>query len=128
MGNLKGTFLMDPAVFETIKATLETTKFFLLPKQILPSEGVQLHALDLRIGVALRGKTHQEALYDPSKVTDKEWLPDSCRFRMLFTASFRCAHPCSLLSKPRMGKAQRAYPRLAAAKFYFAKFRIVFSP
>jgi hypothetical protein len=90
MGDLKGSFLIDPSDLARIAAAADTASFATLPKEITPAQGVPLHAPDLRLRLTSKGKTHSVRLYDPAEVEDRAKVD---RFMTVWNAIFKVLHP-----------------------------------
>jgi len=84
MGNLKGTFVVDPSQVDTLVKVVESQKFFALPNEISPKD-VAIHAPDLRLTIT-RGDTVREVrLYDPAAISQRS---ETKRFLAVWTAVF----------------------------------------
>jgi hypothetical protein len=84
MGDLKGTFLIDPSLVDTMVKVVETQQFFALPNEISAND-VAIHAPDLRLTIT-RGDTVREVrLYDPAAISQRS---ETKRFLAVWTAVF----------------------------------------
>lgn len=84
MGNLSGTFFVDPAALERIKKVAIEQRFFDLPRKII-ADRIPLHAPDLRLTLTVDGKTHKVSLYDPKGLQDS---PEAARFLAMWNEVF----------------------------------------